>query len=386
MPGVEIHANAIDTIINGRFLGAQGEPGATVLLLVSMLITWGAFRLWSQRTLVLFALGTAAALILPFLILRFGSYWIPQASLAAAIMLTATTAQFFRFSSLDGEMNRRFRHLSQLLRGSSSFRSSTPTGLFSRFRTRSLEWKLAVLSDATENALRAARSQEDMVSFVSHQLKTPLASIRGFADLLADEGKLSPKDRALSLDLIRSETQRLASMVEGYLSLVRLEHGARAVRFESCRLDQIVTDACRLLRPQFQEKRIQLKGIEEMAKDRWVEGDEGLLSQVFLNLLSNALKYSPSDTEVRVTLVSDDAQHRVSIQDQGVGVSDADRPHLFQRFFRSQAEEDSSPGSGLGLAFAAEVIELHGGSIGIESQLGEGSTFTVRLRQSPKTP
>ena len=165
-----------------------------------------------------------------------------------------------------------------------------------------------------------------------------------------------------------------------------MEHGARAVRFESCRLDQIVTDACRLLRPQFQEKRIQLKGIEEMAKDRWVEGDEGLLSQVFLNLLSNALKYSPSDTEVRMTLVSDDAQHRVSIQDQGVGVSDADRPHLFQRFFRSQAEEDSSPGSGLGLAFAAEVIELHGGSIGIESQLGEGSTFTVRLRQSPKTP
>ena len=88
-------------------------------------------------------------------------------------------------------MNRRFRHLSQLLRGSSSYRSSAPTGLLSRLRTRSLEWKLAVLSDATENALRAARSQEDMVSFVSHQLQTPLASIRGFADLLGDEGKLS---------------------------------------------------------------------------------------------------------------------------------------------------------------------------------------------------
>ena len=113
MPGVEIHANAIDTIINGRFLGAQGEPGATVLLLASMLITWGAFRLWSQRTLVLFALGTTAALILPFLILRFGSYWIPQASLAAAVMLTAATAQFFRFSSLDREMDQRFRHLSK---------------------------------------------------------------------------------------------------------------------------------------------------------------------------------------------------------------------------------------------------------------------------------
>ena len=71
-------------------------------------------------------------------------------------------------------------------------------------------------------------------------------------------------------------------MVEGYLNLVRLEHGATAVRIESCRLDQIVIEACRLLRPQFQEKRIQLKGIEELAKDRWVEGDEGLLRQVFL--------------------------------------------------------------------------------------------------------
>ena len=384
MPGVEIHANAIDTIINGRYLGAQGEPGATVLLLASMLLTWGVFRLWSQRTLVLFALGTAAALILPFLILRFGSYWIPQASLAAAIMLTAATAQFFRFSSLDLEMNQRFRHLSQLLRGSSSYRSSAPTGLLSRLRTRSLEWKLAVLSDATENALRAARSQEDMVSFVSHQLQTPLASIRGFADLLGDEGKLSPKDRALSLNLIQSETERLASMVEGYLSLVRLEHGATPVHFKSCRLDQIVSEACRLLRPQFQEKKIQLRGIEELAEDRWVEGDEGLLRQVLLNLLSNALKYSPSDTGVSVRLGSDETHHRISIQDQGAGISEADLPHLFQRFFRSQAEEDSSPGSGLGLAFASEVVELHRGSIGVESQLGEGATFTVQLPQSPK--
>ena len=83
-----------------------------------------------------------------------------------------------------------------------------------------------------------------------------------------------------------------------------------------------------------------------------------------------------------MTLVSDDAHHRISIQDQGVGISDADRPRLFQRFFRSKTEEDSSPGSGLGLAFASEVIDLHGGSIGVESQLGEGATFTVQLRQS----
>jgi signal transduction histidine kinase len=383
-PGVEIHANAIDTILNQRFIRTPAE--LTVVLLILLVATWTGtlFGRWAGNLTVYLIVATllAALLVPPFLML-FAAVWIPWVTMLAAVIVPVTIGQLVRFLALNRQLNTQFQKLARLLLQSDRrVETDLTQPEVSLFRRQSIEWKISVLGEAGRNALNTAAVKEETLSFLSHELKTPLTSIQGFADLLLAPDELSSEDRKVSLDMIRSESSRLGTLINDYLDLARLEQGATQPHFQRCRLEDLVVKAAAVIHPHLGEKRIRLAGLP-LATTTGIVGDPQLLTQVLVNLLSNAVKYSPSDTEVRVELQREPDQVILSVRDQGYGISEEDQKQLFRKFFRSaHAASADTPGSGLGLAFVKRVMDLHGGRIEVESELGQGSTFSVILARA----
>ena len=376
-PGIEIHANALDTILNRRFLGALGEPWTTLLLAGLCLLLWCLFAAWPRaRTLPAFILLLGGAVALPLLIFLFARYWIPFVSTGFCVLLAGATSQFLHYSRLNRQLNRRYRVLSRLLRES---RAAAPAASDPTYRHHSLEWKLHLLGEASEEALRFSRERAEMTSFVSHELKTPLTSIQGFAELLETPERLDPSDRLEAAHLIREETARLAQMVTDYLHLSRLEHQAVPLQKAEVDLSGILVRAGILVEKEFRSRSIRLIGLDRLPSVS-ARVDRDLFTQLFLNLLANAAKFSAEGTEVRVRLERNDGRLVVEIQDQGRGIPEEELTRVFDKFFRGSADFDSSaPGSGLGLAFVKAVAQQHGGSVEVRSELGVGSAFRVIL-------
>ncbi len=377
MPGIEIHANALDTILNERFIGALTEPGTTLYLTALLLGLWLLFSLWPPgRTFLLYVLLLAACLTVPLGLFFLFGYWIPAVSTAVVVVTAGATSQFLHYSTLNRQLNRRYGELSELLREARPGVAPVEEG--SGYRRRSLEWKLRLLGDATETALNLSRERDEIMSFLSHELKTPLTSIQGFADLLG-QGVLNETDRGDAARLIQEETARLSHLVEDYLRVSRLE--SRATPFRPAPLDvgEIVRRTAALTEPQFRSRSIRLEGLSQLPPLP-VEADSDLLTHVFLNLLGNAIKFSPPATAVGIRGTRRETICVVEVVDQGFGIPEEDLPRIFEKFYRGRMEDASSPpGSGLGLAFVREAIRRHGGRISVKSRVGEGTTFRIEL-------
>jgi signal transduction histidine kinase len=383
MPGIEIHANALDTILDRRFLDALVEPWLTVFLVVLALTVWVVLAIWPRaRTLPLFLLLVGAAAALPLALFLVANYWIPVVSTTAVVLVSGTTSQFLHYSRLNRQLNQRYRELSSLLADSRPGLKRITAD--ATYPSRSVEWKLHLIGEASEAALRLSKVRSEMTSFVSHELKTPLTSIQGFAELLEQPGLLTEEDRTEAARSIRAESIRLSKMVTDFLRLSRLEHQAIQVTKEPIVISEVLARAGGILDSQLRSKRIELRGIEE-GPEVTVQGDPELLTQVFLNLLGNAVKFSPEETTVEVTSRVESEACVVRVSDQGPGIPPEDLPRLFQKFFRGRADsENAAPGSGLGLAFVKEVVSQHGGTVEVTSQVGEGSVFTVTLPRRPQ--
>lgn len=383
MPGIEIHANAVDTILNRRFISAMGDAAVLLLVFSTILALWGMNRYWSQaRSLAVFLVWVAGAIIVPTGLFFLTSYWVPMATVLVTVVLTSGAAQFMHYSLLNRQLNERFLRLADVTKG-------LPTGdqLFgstSFFSRRTIEWKTRILGEVTESALRLNQQREEMMSFVSHELKTPLTSIHGFADLLLKSDALGADQRSEALTLIRSETERLTAMVEAYLRISRIEHRSLEPVVERHSLTGLLEKAAALIGPQLREKGITLLGLEAVP-DCAVEVDGNMMTQVFLNLFSNAVKFSPGDSSIEVKGTLQPGEAVISIRDHGFGIAPEELPKIFDKFYRGRLPDHSkAPGSGLGLNFVKEVISLHRGRIEVESQTGAGTTFVVHLPRSQK--
>lgn len=378
MPGVEIHANALDTILNRRFLGTTSELQTLVLIALAVAWTWILMERTAGAAFLPFLLTLLALVGAGCVLFFLSSLWLPMASLVIAVVATGGLAQFSRHSALNRQMSNRFAQLSALLGNSSQPDPSLQPGR--HFRSRSLEWKLEILANATDQALRLAQMKEEMVSFVTHELKTPISSISGLSELLLDPGLLSQDERRESLELIHQESERLSLMATDYLELARLEEGGKDLHFQDCYLTEIVSKACRTVQPLIQEKEMTLAAPTSVSENIEVNGNADLLTEVFLNLLANAIQYSPKSSKVTVSLQSDEEQVTVSVEDQGYGIKEEEQAAVFEKFFRgSHPESQAHAGSGLGLALVKRVIDLHGGRIELQSRLGKGSSFRVML-------
>jgi signal transduction histidine kinase len=236
----------------------------------------------------------------------------------------------------------------------------------------------------------ALRAKREMLSVVSHELRTPLTPMLGYLDLMliGEGGELTTEQR-MFLETIRSNTLRMSVLVEDLLEIGRLETQTLALQFGPVDLHALIVETLDLLKPELDRRQISL--VQEIAAQLpELEADRKRIGQVLMNLLSNALKYSPSNTRLTIRASSRDSQHiEIQVEDTGIGLSPEQQSQLFTRFYRADTPfRDLETGSGLGLVIAKGFVELHGGSISVHSQVGYGSTFsiTLPLRQPGDAP
>lgn len=232
---------------------------------------------------------------------------------------------------------------------------------------------LTELQAAFRQAEQSLQAQRRFVADASHELRTPLTTIRGNLGLIQREPPIRDEDRKAVLDDMVDETDRLIRLVNNLLVLARADAG-RPLRSDAVPIQPLISDLCRQARLLGAERTI----VCENGLDAAVVGDRDALKQVLLVLLDNALKYTPARGTIAITTSAAGEHAAISIRDTGPGIPPGALPHIFERFYRSDASR-SGAGAGLGLAIAKELIEAQRGSITVESRVGQGSTFTITL-------
>ncbi len=234
--------------------------------------------------------------------------------------------------------------------------------------------QMATQLDSLENLRR------EFVANVSHELKTPVTSIQGFAETLLEGARDNPEDLNRFLRIIARQSGRLADIIDDLLTLSRLEsapldellaidHYVLCDILESCR------EACR---SRAEEKDIAI--IIDCSGDVEVTADRSLLTQAVINLIENAVKYSPGRTTVKVSGARDGRRVRIAVADQGPGIPEHHVPRLFERFYRAdKARSRKLGGTGLGLAIVKHIAGVHQGDVGVVTRIGQGSTFIILL-------
>jgi two-component system, OmpR family, phosphate regulon sensor histidine kinase PhoR len=235
------------------------------------------------------------------------------------------------------------------------------------------------LNEMTEKLRRIEEMRQEFISDVSHEIQSPLTSIAGFASALRDPG-LAEKQRTRYVEIIESESRRLSRLSDNLLRLTSLESDAQPFHPERYRLDIQIRDAILSCEPQWSGKGIamsaELPPCSAMA-------DASMLDQVWINLVHNAVKFTPQGGTITVSMEDRDGSITVRVHDSGVGVRTEDLDHLFDRFYKadkSRTTRNGAGGSGLGLAIVRKIVSRHGGEIRAESEgVGCGTTFVVTL-------
>jgi len=233
---------------------------------------------------------------------------------------------------------------------------------------------VAVMQDIT-HLKEVDQLKNEFVSTVSHDLRTPLATIYGYADVLTRGTEGENQDLA---ERIKIESRRLAGLVEELLDLGKIESGVESVQV-SCPLARMAMEAVEAARFQARSRKVSLRG-DVSALTRPVLGNPVRLRQVLDNLIQNALKYTAPGGEVVVRAWERENRATVTVQDTGVGIPREALPRIFEKFYRVPYPDGARvAGAGLGLAIVKAIVEQHGGQVWVESGLGKGSTFGFSL-------
>lgn len=262
--------------------------------------------------------------------------------------------------------------------GKSHWYRATAVHLAAKGEDGRQEGAVAMLRNIDEQRALQKRNA-DFVSSVSHEIRTPLAGIKAYVELLADGDAEDQETRDEFLGVINSQTDRLGRLIDNMLDLARIEAGVLNVSKRARSLNEMLEEAVRVIRPSAEAKRIELAS-ELSPLYLGVLADGDMLLQAAINLLANAVKYTPDGGRVTIRSRLDDDQIRFEVQDTGVGLSADDCRRVFEKFYRVKKDQDMAVGTGLGLPLAKHIVEdVHGGKLTVESTLGRGSTFIVTL-------
>jgi PAS domain S-box-containing protein len=237
---------------------------------------------------------------------------------------------------------------------------------------------VGVLRDITREK-EIDRMKTELVSIVAHELRTPLNAISGFSQILLQQTMPAADTKKYS-KIISDESTRLATMITKFLDISRIESGKTEIRRIPFRLEQVLQSVLAVNTNLAQQKKMVID-VKLPNKTTPILGDPDLIGQVFLNFYSNAVKYSDPEKTIRIDLTEKKDEMMVSVTDQGYGISQTSLEKMFEKFFRAgdDARVQTLVGTGLGLAYSKEVIEQHGGKIGVESVINQGSTFWFSL-------
>ena len=239
---------------------------------------------------------------------------------------------------------------------------------------------VAVLHDVTREK-EISNMKNDFVSHVSHELKTPLASITAYSEMLADGEANDEKTRKEFYSIIQNQAKRLNRLIEDILNTSRIESGLIKINKEPISLTILIEEQLQMIKSYAEEKNITVTGQKPIVFDQ-VYVDRDMLSQVIINLLSNSIKYTRPGGTVKISTEVDENADliRVSVTDTGVGIPEDEIEHVFDKYYRVGANNKQAKGTGLGLNLVKQIIEkLHNGRVFVESRVGAGSTFGFEL-------
>jgi signal transduction histidine kinase len=339
VPGVEVHAQAFETLARGQFLTRAAD--STVLLVCA-------------------GLAIAAGLIFGFL-----SGWVAYA--AAAVVLGAALwmpIQFFNHGIV-------FPYFSLL---AVAWLSAASAASYQHFIVR--------------RQLRKSESEksryQQAIHWAAHEMRTPLTAIQGSSELMT-RYNLPDAKRGELTEMINSESKRLARIISTFLDVERLAEGQMELKQEPIVVAELVDTCMRRATPLAERKRIAMS-LDSAVEGRLL-GDRELLEYALYNLLTNAVKYSPPDTEIHVYSELRDGELRLAVRDQGIGMDAKEIKSIFQKFYRTKrAEASGETGTGIGLSIVEQIVFRHGGRIEVTSTPGEGSCFTMIMKAHASAP
>lgn len=249
-------------------------------------------------------------------------------------------------------------------------------------RTGELNKSNLELAEALSRLKALDRMKSDFVSHVSHELRTPLASIKGSVDNMLDgiTGMINDKQQQY-LFRIKNNTDRLIRLINDLLDISRIESGKIKLRLQAVPIRDIIRDVKESLMPVAKEKDIEFVASDSEWNDLNVKADRDKLSQIFINLLDNAIKFSKTGGRIEIVLsAQNDDFIKASVIDYGMGIPEKDKENIFEKFYQIHSDlEVKAKGTGLGLAITKSLIELHGGKIWVNSKEGEGSDFSFTI-------
>ncbi len=230
-------------------------------------------------------------------------------------------------------------------------------------------------NDMADEVARARGSEQAFLADMSHELRTPLTAIHGFAQAIVEE-EVKGEGVAWAASVVQREARRLVRMVEGLLQVAKLESGAHGMAREQVDVGELLGGAITALAPQAREANVAID--QALSPLPPLRGDPDRLSQLFLNVLDNALKHSPAGSTVAVRAAREDGEIVVRVRDEGSGLPDGAESRLFERFYRGE-NAASREGTGLGLAIAQAIAQAHAGHIDARNVAGHGAEFVVHL-------
>jgi two-component system phosphate regulon sensor histidine kinase PhoR len=245
-------------------------------------------------------------------------------------------------------------------------------------RNNEFEGAILVFHDITE-LRRLEQIRQDFVANVSHELRTPISSIKGYAETLL-EGALEDKDNAKEfISIIYHDSNRLANLINDLLDLSKIESGKMKMNFVSLNPISVIKRATTIIENQAKTKSITLRFNIPSSLPK-IKADETRISQVLINLLDNAIKYTPENGSVTISTNITNNFLEIDIIDTGIGISENDLPRIFERFYRvDKARSRELGGTGLGLSIVKHIVQAHSGQVWVKSELGLGSTFSFTI-------
>jgi len=239
-----------------------------------------------------------------------------------------------------------------------------------------------VFHDITE-LKRLERVRKDFVANASHELKTPLTSIAGYVEALLDGAKDDPATCAQFLGIIQKHTENLKAILSDLLQLSTIESGIYRWKRQEVEVAELAERAARVLRP-VADRRQQTLTVRPCEASLRIWGDLDRLTEALINLLDNAVKYTPEGGSITIDAIPDADGIRILVADTGIGIPPKELPRIFERFYRvDRARSREQGGTGLGLAIVKHIVEAHGGRVAVDSAIGQGTTFSLLLPVQP---
>ncbi|KZN97149.1 two-component system histidine kinase PnpS [Aeribacillus pallidus] len=243
-------------------------------------------------------------------------------------------------------------------------------------------WKGVVLvfHDITE-LKKLEQIRKDFVANVSHELKTPITSIKGFSETLLDGAMKDEQTLHFFLSIILKESERMQSLIQDLLDLSKIEQQGFQLELRKCNVNEFLKEIHHLLDRKAKEKNIDFI-LDVPDEPVFIEGDPHRLKQIFINLASNGIMYTPAGGKVTLSVKAGHDEVAISVQDTGIGIREEEIPRIFERFYRvDKARSRNSGGTGLGLAIVKHLVEAHQANLTVKSTVGVGTTFTVTFQR-----